>query len=420
MATTPVDYLAQNTSLEIKVVESFINLRAHGTLPDVDDEARARFRANPALRVYSNNFLKHTLANRAEIEVWIGRQRNARPSNSRRYEEFFSTWALNYQLFWTRASNGFPVRQCDVAAFFRTYQDIAQDLQSVRNGYCAVIEFIPRLQRYHFPATMSHISSMDKCYEDTANKWVNSKMDLSSSLVELHANLQRAVLDRMKMGFLDTVICTGIAPMWWPATELLHETAITTNGRSINLSDFQEEEYMKHLLVHDFMDLWSNKLLGQLPPQQTQRPQQSHNPNLVFTWPEWVKDEDEEARNYIFDDVLSPISVVSVLNIFNSITPSSVLISLKPWWPFRQVIADWAFDSGKWPAVIICEPYTPGSHVYPQDRTAYANMWDPPSPFFAQQFQEYYQAINLTEGTEAQHQFGKLVMYVRNDWVNSA
>jgi hypothetical protein len=47
--------------------------------------------------------------------------------------------------------------------------------------------------------------------------------------------------------------------------------------------------------------------------------------------------------------------------------------------------------------VIICEPYTSGFHVYPRDRTAYAKMYDPPSPFIAQLSQRHYRTIDLYE-----------------------
>jgi hypothetical protein len=121
---------------------------------------------------------------------------------------------------------------------------------------------------------------------------------------------------------------------------------------------------------------------------------------LVFTWPEWVqyddKGADDLAKNAVFKDVQSK-STVPVLRLFESITDNSVLISFRPWWPFRQVIADYLFDKVIYPVVIICEPCTPGFHVYPQDRTAYANMYDPPSPFCAQLFQRYYRTIDLYE-----------------------
>jgi hypothetical protein len=78
------------------------------------------------------------------------------------------------------------------------------------------------------------------------------------------------------------------------------------------------------------------------------------------------------------------------------------------------VIADYLFDKDIYPVVIICEPYTPGSHVYPRDHTAYANMYDPPSPFFAQLFQQHYRTIDLYEWDDGEwHSFGKLAMSVR-------
>jgi hypothetical protein len=125
----------------------------------------------------------------------------------------------------------------------------------------------------------------------------------------------------------DALLCTGIAPLWYPGSKLLEadeelrqEGDIASNMKPVKL-EFQRGEYLKYLLVREIMGILS---------ERQQQLDQQQDMDLVFTWPEWVHYDDKGADDLAKERRLHRGAVEkhsSCAPSFEYITNNSVLMS---------------------------------------------------------------------------------------------
>jgi hypothetical protein len=107
-------------------------------------------------------------------------------------------------------------------------------------------------------------SEAAKYYEDAEDKW--EKIFYVGPLRGVRSNLRTTVLDQLKQECqFDALLCTGIALLWCPGSELLgadeelrQEGDIASNMKPFEL-DFQRGKYPKYLLVRKIIGIFSER-----------------------------------------------------------------------------------------------------------------------------------------------------------------
>jgi hypothetical protein len=195
---------------------------------------------------------------------------------------------------------------------------------------------------------------------------------------------------------IDNILCTGIQPLI---------TSQSDHPFSFASTDFHRDSYLQYEMVHEIAKYLHSSSVGH-------KVVLAHGVRKVYSWPANIESGlDREAQLEVRDYEGTNVQV-NEAEFFSHIQINSVVISFKPDWPFRQVLADWVCDTHVAPALIICQTVDLTENIFPPQGTWNDN--DPSSPFVQYMFHNCYVALHLLD-KDVGHELGDLTMYIRKD-----